>query len=89
MKENPAITITINGHSDVKEEEMAAKKPAFENMDQKRVDAVLAYFKSKGIDTSRIKTVSSGSSESNPEIHDTDDEELKFAKNRRVTFKVN
>lgn len=89
LKENPAITITINGHSDVKEEEMAAKKPVFDNMDQKRVDAVLAYFKSKGIDTSRIKVVVSGSGESNPEIHDTDDEELKLAKNRRVTFKVN
>lgn len=89
IKENPSLSVTLYGHSDTKEEEMAEKKPAFDNMDQKRIDAVMDYLKSKGVQTSQIKTVASDSSESNPEIVDSDEEELKFAKNRRVNFKVN
>lgn len=89
LKENAALTVTLYGHADVKEEEMAEKKPAFNQMDQKRIDAVVEYLKSKGISASRIKSEAKGSTEANPEIVDSDQEELKFAKNRRVTIKVN
>ena len=89
MTENPALTVTLSGYSDTKEAEMVEKKPAFANMDQKRIDAVLAYMKEKGINVSRVKTVAKGSSESNPEISSSDDDDLKLAKNRRVSFTVN
>lgn len=89
MKANKDITITLNGHSDPGEDELAAKKAYYADMDKKRIAAVTAYLVEKGIDASRIKSANKGSAEPNPEITETDDDDLKMAKNRRVVVKVN
>lgn len=89
MKANGGLTITLTGHSDPAEEELAVKKPYYAEMDKKRVAAVTAYLVEKGIAASRIKGASKGSTEANPEIMATDEEDLKMAKNRRVGITVN
>jgi outer membrane protein OmpA-like peptidoglycan-associated protein len=57
-------------------------------MAEKRVDAVIAYLKGKGIDVSRMISVVENSAIPNDEISESDDEDLKMAKNRRVTFRA-
>lgn len=88
MKANPAMKIQINGHSDAKEDEVGLEKPQYADMASKRVNAVMAYMMEKGIDESRLIASPQGSSDPNAEVTDTDDDDLKMAKNRRVTFKV-
>lgn len=89
MKANPNMTITLNGHSDPAEDELAAKKPYYADMDKKRVAAVSAYLVEKGIAESRISSNTKGSAEPSPEIVESDEDDLKMAKNRRVQFTVN
>lgn len=90
LKKNPAFTITLTGHSDPSEDELAVKKPMYAEMDKKRLEAVKAYLISKGVDASRIKSQTKGSAEPNAEeFREGDDDDLKMAKNRRVDVKVN
>ena len=88
MKANADLSITVNGYSDVAEDELAAKKPYYADMDKKRIAVVTAYLIEKGVPESRIKSVNKGSSEPNPEIIEADEEDLKMAKNRRVMITV-
>lgn len=88
MKANPALELSMTGHSDPAEDELAVKKPYYLDMDKKRVAAVTAYLVEKGVDPSRIKGSTKGSAEPNPEIMESDEDDLKMAKNRRVVFEV-
>ncbi len=89
MKANPSMMITLKGHSDAKEDEMAEKKPIYAEMDKKRIAAVKAYLVSKGVEESRISGDPQGNGTSNPEINEQDEDDLKMAKNRRVHIVVN
>jgi outer membrane protein OmpA-like peptidoglycan-associated protein len=89
MKAHGDLTITLNGHSDPAEDELAEKKPYYADMDKKRIAAVTAYLTEKGIAASRIKSSNKGSNEPNPEIVESDEADLKMAKNRRVQIVVN
>jgi OmpA-OmpF porin, OOP family len=82
------MKLQINGYSDAKEDEVGVEKAQYAGMDSKRVNAVMAYLMEKGIAENRLIASPQGSTETNPEITDTDEEDLKMAKNRRVTFKV-
>ena len=88
MKANPTFKLEIAGYADAKEIEKAEEKPIYADMDKKRIAAVVAYLKEKGIAENRLIQTPKGNSESNSEINDTDEEDVKMAKNRRVTFKV-
>ena len=57
-------------------------------MSTKRVDAIQAYFMEKGIPEARLIASPQGSELPNEEISTADEDDLKQAKNRRVTFKV-
>lgn len=84
------ITVTLVGHCDNNEYDLAAKKPALLDMDKKRVETVKAYLIEKGIDESRIKTELQANTQANSsEIEEGDEEGLILAKNRRVSFKTN
>ena len=90
MKKDPNISITVIGHSDVQEDEVGEKKAYYADMDKKRVDAVMAYLKEKGIAEGRVKTETKGNTEPNTAEHiESDDDDLKLAKNRRVVIRVN
>lgn len=88
MKANPTLKLEISGYTDEKEVEKANEKPAFADMDKKRVAAVVTYLKEKGIAESRLISAPKGNSEENPDINEGDEADLKMAKNRRVVFKV-
>lgn len=88
LKANPALKLEIIGHSDAQEDKVGEEKPAFSDMATKRTDAIKVYLTGKGIAESRLISSPQGSSMANDEISDSDDDDLKMAKNRRVTFKV-
>ncbi|MFN5634752.1 MAG: OmpA family protein [Flavobacteriia bacterium] len=88
MTENPTMKLEISGHSDAMEDSVGVEKTQYSDMAEKRVDAVIAYLKGKGIDVSRMISVVENSAIPNDEISESDDEDLKMAKNRRVTFRA-
>ncbi len=88
MKANPDMKLEIFGHSDAMEDKVGAEKPAYADMANRRVNDVMVYLTSKGIEESRLIASPAGSSEPSADISEADDEDLKMAKSRRVTFKV-
>lgn len=88
MKADPAIKLEIQGHSDLQEDKVGEEKPLYANMASKRVNAVIVYLTEKGIPEASLIPSVQGSDSPNEEITETDDDDLKMAKNRRVTFKV-
>ncbi|MNJ86542.1 outer membrane protein A [compost metagenome] len=89
MTENPGMSITVIGHNNEEEDKLAEKKDFYSDMDTKRNQAVKEYLISKGINASRLKSESKGSDSPSPEVKESDDDDLKLAKGRRVIFKVN
>jgi len=88
MKANPEIKLDIAGHSDEMEDKVGTEKSAYADMGNKRINEIIVYLKSKGIQESRFISSPAGSSEPNENIIEGDDDDLKLAKNRRVSFKV-
>ena len=88
LNSNSDFRLEIKGHNDVKESELAPSQNMYKEIANKRINSVLIYLKSNGIDEIRLISTSEGSMTPNSEVVESDDEELKFAKNRRVNFKV-
>jgi len=84
MSEESNLKLEIHGHSDKDEEAAGMKNPLLKYIAQKRVNAVVKYLESKGIDKNRFTTI----------VHDAKmpadsaDSGIAHAKNRRVEFKV-
>ena len=88
MKENPNTMIEIQGHADKNEVDAGSKNTMYADMDQKRIQKVKEFFIENGIPENRIKTTAMSNSVVNDEITDVDTDDLKMAKNQRVTFKL-
>ena len=88
MKANPDVKLDIAGHSDEMEDKVGTEKSAYADMGNKRINEIIVYLTAKGIQESRFISSPAGSSEPNENITESDDEDLKLAKNRRVSFKV-
>lgn len=88
MKADPAMKLQIKGYSDAMEDEVGAEKSAYAGMDANRVNAVVMYLVEKGIAESRLIASPQGSSEQSADIVETDEDDIKQAKNRRIEFKV-
>jgi outer membrane protein OmpA-like peptidoglycan-associated protein len=88
MKTNPTLNLDVIGHSDVAEDSVGIQKSIFSNMGEKRTNAVIQYLVEMGIQESRLNSVSKGSSFPNEENSNSDEQDLKMARNRRVTFRV-
>jgi len=82
MKANPTLNLEARGHIDNEESQKAGMDSNYQDLDGKRVDAVIEYLTDKGISRSRFTTKSMQASE----LVDTDETELAKAKNRRVEF---
>lgn len=88
LKENSSMRLEIVGHSDAMEDQVAETKTIYSNMAMKRANKVQEKLVELGVDGSRLRVVDKGSEDNSSEIIETDDEDLKMAKNRRVTFVV-
>ncbi|MFN5418445.1 MAG: OmpA family protein [Flavobacteriia bacterium] len=88
LKANPTFKLEIKGFADAKEIAKAEENPLYQNMDQKRIDIAIRYLTDKGISEDRIISSPMGSEGENSEIQETDDEDMKDAKTRRITFSV-
>jgi len=88
LTENPTMKMEVIGHSDAMEDSVGVEKTQYSGMAEKRVDAVIAYLKGKGIDPNRLISVVENSAIPNDEISEADDQDLQMAKNRRVTFRA-
>lgn len=88
MKENPNTMIEIQGHADESEISAGKKNSIYSDMDEKRIKKAKEFLMENGIPENRIKTTTVGDSSPNAEISDMDSDDLKMAKNQRVTFKL-
>ena len=88
MKADPSMKVEIMGFADENEIARAEENPLYEGMDQKRIEIAKRYLKDKGIAEDRIISTPMGSSGDNSEILETDDEDMKNAKTRRIIFRV-
>ncbi len=88
MIANPSTKLQVMGHNNEMEDSVAVTNDYYADMDAKRVGAVINYLVAKGVDKSRFIPTPKGSGNSNIHIVETDDAELKMAKNRFVSFKV-
>jgi outer membrane protein OmpA-like peptidoglycan-associated protein len=88
LKANPTMKLEILGHSDPEEDKVGKEKGQYAEMSTKRVDAIQTYFVENGIAEARLIASPQGSELPNEEISTVDEDDLKQAKNRRVTFKV-
>jgi outer membrane protein OmpA-like peptidoglycan-associated protein len=84
LEENSSLKLVIVGHADLEEIEHAIRNPKLYNIDRDRIDTVVEYLTSKGIDRSRFLLKAQNSQEP----ADTDSSELAKAKNRRVEFVI-
>ena len=88
MLANPTTKLQVLGHNNEMEDSVAVTNDYYADMDAKRVGIVIKYIISKGIDKSRFIATPKGSVSNNVHISESDDAELKMAKNRFVSFKV-
>ncbi len=88
MKANTSLKLEIQGHSDIIEDSVGVYKPEYANMATNRINAAINYFTSNGIDESRLISMPLDSTEPSEEIFESDEEDTKMAKSRRLIFKV-
>jgi outer membrane protein OmpA-like peptidoglycan-associated protein len=88
MKAETGLKLEVLGHSDPEEDKVGLEKPQYADMASRRVNAVIVYLTEKGVEESRLIPSPQGNESPNEEISETDEPDLKMAKNRRVTFKV-
>lgn len=88
MKADASMRLQIKAYSDALEDEVGLQKVAYSGMDSKRANAVVLYLVEKGIAESRLMASPQGSDTESSEIIETDETDIKEAKNRRVEFKV-
>tara|TARA_B110000285_G_scaffold217553_1_gene266038 strand:+ start:8565 stop:9758 length:1194 start_codon:yes stop_codon:yes gene_type:complete len=88
LKANPESKLQIMGHSTEMEDSVGVENDYYAGMDMKRVGTVMKYLMANGIEESRMIPAAKGNLMKNEGITTADDDELKMAKNRRVTFKL-
>lgn len=88
MKLDASIKVEIQGYTTEAENKAAEQKPYMKDLDKRRIEEVAKYLVSKGVAESRLISNPKGAGNESPDITPEDDEELKMAKNRRITFVV-
>ncbi len=88
MNENANMVLQINGHNNAEEDEVGQENDYYADMDLKRVGVVMKYLMDAGVEESRLMSNPMGTDSPNADISSTDDDDLRMAKNRRITFKV-
>lgn len=88
MKANANMKIQVKGYSDAMEDEVGAEKSVYSGMDSKRANAIVLYLIDQGIEEHRLIPSPQGSGTQSKDVLDSDDDEIRQAKNRRVEFIV-
>jgi len=88
MTKDASIRLQIKAFSDALEDEVGLQKTTYSGMDSKRANAIVLYLVEKGIAESRLMASPQGSDVASSEIIESDEMDIKEAKNRRVEFKV-
>lgn len=88
LMSNPELRLQIFGHNNESEDEVAIENDLYTDMDMQRISSVMAYLMEKGISEGRLSFVTAGSDSPSEDIEAADEDELRLAKSRRVTFKV-
>lgn len=87
MKANPSAKIQIKGFCNTYENEVGVENDIYADMDNQRIGSVMEYLKELGVDESRmIPTRKRDTTPNTAEHVESDDDEMKQAKNRRVEF---
>jgi outer membrane protein OmpA-like peptidoglycan-associated protein len=87
MMKASSMTLDIQGHLDDQEAEKAAENPTFQELGEARAEAVKEYLVEKGVSAARITSaVDKSNTVPSNETSEADNDELKAAKTRRVTF---
>jgi len=84
MKENPDLKIRIIGHTD----ELESESEDMSDTSKKRAEYIRSQMVNKDVDASRFAIKDAQHSSTAPFISENDDEQVKNAKNRRVSFEV-
>lgn len=82
LQANPEFNLTVKAHIDKREAEKAATTTIYNDLAQKRADAVIAFLRTKGIASARLTV----EIVNDKEPVDQTGTELAKAKNRRVEF---
>lgn len=88
MKANAGLVLQINGFNNPEEDEVGRENDYYADMDVKRIGAVMKYLMDAGIEESRMMSNPQGGDTPSPDITSADDDDLRMAKSRRITFKV-
>lgn len=88
MNAHPELKIQVKGFADEAEEVAAEKVAQFQAIDNQRINAVFKFLTENGIAESRLISSPQGSSVKSSDIFETDEDDIKQAKNRRIEFKV-
>lgn len=88
LKADPSMKIEIIGHNNEDEDKVGMENDYYADMDNKRIAVVMQYLIDQGIEESRMMYTQKGSEEHNSAITEEDSEDLRLAKDRRVTFKI-
>lgn len=83
LEKNPQVSITIFGHAD------EIESGSFPDISMKRVEYIRSVLVEKNIELSRIQIADAKDAFSPPFLEETDEEKLRLAKCRRVSFKLN
>jgi outer membrane protein OmpA-like peptidoglycan-associated protein len=84
LNDNPSAKVKVIGHSDANEYD----DPALNNISQKRVEYIRSLLVNKDVDASRIIIEDARNNRLAPFVEDSDDEQLRNAKCRRVSFQL-
>lgn len=84
LDDNPSVKIQLTGHMDDEE----AESSKHSDISLKRAEYVRSMMVNKGIDASRFVIEDVKNNEPSKYIEEDDEDKLKSAKNRRVTFRV-
>lgn len=87
MMKASTMTLEIQGHLDDQEAKKAEDNPTFQDLGEARAEAVRDYLIEQGVNKARIiAIVDKSNTVPSDEVSEADNDELKDAKTRRVTF---
>lgn len=84
MKDNPAAKVKLIGHMDSKE----SMNPAQQDVSKKRAEHIRSLMVNKDVAADRFTIEDARDGEEAPYVKEDDDEKVKAAKNRRVSFEL-